>query len=97
MNMHSSDSFLDTWGRWILGGLLTTIIALILVQWASLDNRMGALEKWRESHSEIESRQAEALAVVTSNQMQVLRRLDENALKLDELLRLYYQHTGGRQ
>lgn len=86
-------SFLDTWGRWILGGLLTTIIALILVQWAALDARMAALEKWRESHSDVETAQATQLAIVVTNQQQVMRRLDENAVKLDELLRLYYQHV----
>ena len=87
-------TFIDTWGRWILGGLLTTIIALILVQWKSLDNRMTAVETWRDKHMEIETVQMTQLATVVARQEQVLRRLDENSAKLDELLKLYYQLQG---
>jgi len=94
--MDKDQPFLETWGRWILGGLLTTIIALILVQWASMDRRMSALEDWRARHTEVEIQQTAQLALVTARQEQVLARLDRNADKLDELLRLYYQLQGSK-
>ena len=94
----NNPSFLETWGMRLFSALLSFLVALLLAQWAVLNSRVNSIEIWRVQHMDFESAQTAQMAVVMTNQIAVMHRLDNNADKLDELLRLYYtlKGTNGR-
>ena len=81
---------LSTWGRWLLGILIAALISLLSIGYASIDRRVNALEVWRTEQAAYQTNIAREIAEIATRQQMVIKRLDENGAKLDELLRLVY-------
>lgn len=83
-------AMLNTWALWLIGGLLTAVISLTLVEWHAYEVRIEGLELFRAEHLTMEAGQAQSLATVIANQQMVLRRLDIVERKLDETQQAIY-------
>ena len=89
---------LGTWGRWLLAILITAIMTLLTMGYAAMDRRMMVLENWRSEQGTYQTTLAREVGEIATRQQAVLKRLDENSMKLDRLLELYFQHvTKGKQ
>ena len=82
---------LSTWGRWLLGILITALVSLLALGYGAMDRRINALEVWRTEQASYQADMARQIGEIAARQQMVIQRLNENSTKLDRLLELYIQ------
>ena len=84
----------ETLWKWIVGLLIVAQFSLIGAIYISIDRRITAIEMRDQSDVELHRSIAVSLATLAANQNEVMRQLQQNALKLDDLLKIVYAGRG---
>lgn len=77
---------LGVWGRWVIAFLAAAILSLCALAWNGHERRIVLLEEARVKSQEADSALAVSIAEIAVRQQMVIQKLNENAVKLDELI-----------
>ena len=84
----------EGWVEWVVSALVAVVLALVAVQWVTLEGRVAAIEA-RVRQSEVEDRgMVRELATVSANQGQVLIRLEQIRVELSGVGGAVAAHVG---